>query len=219
LALSKRNAGVLVRPSQRKPRPKELAGVGRSSSFDLRQAAELDWWWQFLQHPTARARMYALYGARYLSFLWRELREPGVAAEFGSGPMPVLEITGATQGVAVDTLAKGYRELGLYQSALPLVASTDELLDNEFDTVLVLNVLDHSDDPGRLICEAWRVLKPQGKVLVFVHLGFSDDKHFEINVGECKRWLLGTGFEIVREAMRQPQPYDPPAFVCVARKR
>jgi SAM-dependent methyltransferase len=163
--------------------------------------------------------MWALYGARYASFFWNELMRPGRTVEFGSGPMPVLDMAMCDDGVAVDTLGKAYKELGLYLSDLPLCNSTAELADEEFDSVFVLNVLDHSDDPEQLMREAARVVKPKGSVLVFVHVTSRvDDKHSAVTMGDAAAWVAGAGLEIVRRAVRQASAYDPPALLALCRK-
>jgi len=184
--------------------------VKGGSRFARMQAAELEWWRKYLAHETARQRMYALYGARYYPFFWREMREAGDTVEIGSGPLPVMDIMNCRQIVALDTLA--------YEGLTAWHINTDITIlpDASADTVLLLNVLDHTDDPAPLVAQAYRLLRDGGKALVFVHLGPGDDKHIPIEPGECGRWM-GV-FGDVTSQIAPATVYDPPAYVAVAVK-
>jgi len=184
------------------------------SRFARMQAAELAWWKAFLEHPTAKQRMWALYGARYYGFFWKELHDLGTVVEIGAGPLPVIQVGVAHVAIAVDTLGQRYVEEGL--TDWRSWADIDEIPDGYADTVLLLNVLDHTDKPEQLIAAAQRVLQPDGKVLVFVHLGQEDDKHGLVTKADCDRWLKD--FEVERAEILARAEFDPPAYVAVAVK-
>ena len=95
-------------------------------------------------------------------------------------------------------------------------ADIEEIPDGYADTVLLLNVLDHPDKPEQLIAAALRILQPDGKVLVFVHLGQEDDKHGLVTKADCDRWLKG--FEVERAEILARAEFDPPAYAAVAVK-
>lgn len=54
--------------------------------------------------------------------------------------------------------------------------------ENMFDTVVVAEVLEHVDDPKKIITEAYRVCKPGGTILISVPNGYSipDPDHYNI---------------------------------------
>ena len=173
------------------------------------QKAELAWWANFMGHPTAKQRMWALYGARYYDFFFAEMFNPGKTVEIGSGPLPVMEVMNAPQCIAVDSLKyEGLTDWSLFDAG--------QVPDGWADTVLLLNVLDHTDDPKALIAEAWRMLIPGGKALVFVHLGQQDDKHRLVQAYEVEDWL--GAFAIQRAQLQPGNSYDPAAYLAVAVK-
>src|SRR3972149_2516237 len=85
VTLNSRNAGPLVRS-----RPRSL--------FVTMQEAELAWWKRYLDHPTARQRMWALYGARYYDFFWRDMGNAANTVEIGAGPVPGMGRMGGSPG-------------------------------------------------------------------------------------------------------------------------
>lgn len=180
--------------------------------FDELQAAELAWWQNFLSHPTAKERMLALYGARYFGFFYREMHDCGAVVEIGSGPLPVMLTMPAKMMCAIDTLWPEYRDAGLVGDWM--VGHTDALMlpSQTADTVLLLNVLDHTDDPIQLIDDARRILAPHGRCLVFVHLEQEDEKHMFVREEDVVRWFEDWNCE---RAGIQHTSFDPPAFVGV----
>lgn len=189
------------------------------SRFDRMQAAELRWWADYAQHPTARERMYALYGARYFSMFWGEMHRPGRYVEFGSGPMPVAILTMATDVLLCDTLYPQYIANGLTYPGIAWVRTPDQAASETFDTALLLNVLDHTDDPEGLVRHAYRALRTGGRALVFVHLDNEDEKHRRVTYPEALGWLECAGFSVETHRVINPTVYDPAAFGAVAVRR
>src|SRR3972149_2999594 len=143
------------------------------SRFARMQAAELAWWKAFLEHPTAKQRMWALYGARYYGFFWKELHDLGTVVEIGAGPLPVIEVGIAHVAVAVDTLSEHYVEAGL--TDWRSWADIEEIPDGYADTVLLLNVLDPSAS-RRARTTARRSRRPAScRRTPRTHLGQEDD--------------------------------------------
>lgn len=184
------------------------------SPFVEMQAAEFDWWQRYLVGNSARERMYALYGARYYGYFWREMMDAGRCVEIGAGPLPVLAVMRYSEALAMDTLAHRYKAANL--THWPLMADIADVSDAWADTVLLLNVLDHTDDPLRLAQEARRIMAPNGRGLVYVHLDQQDDKHKLITEGEARAMLFTAGFTTLRMNVLPATSYDPPAFVAVA---
>jgi len=199
MSLNTRNAAPLLK--------------GRSR-FAEQQEAEFAWWRNYLRHPTAKQRMLALYGARYYGLFFAEMMDAGRTVEIGSGPLPVMETMLYDRGVAIDTLGPRYKVAGL--TSWEILPSAEGIETGWADTVLLLNVLDHTDDPAPLVAQAHRILRDGGKALVFVHLGPGDDKHIPIQPGDCGRWL-GVFGDVVSH-IADATVYDPPAYVAVAVK-
>lgn len=178
-----------------------------------RRAAELDWWTRYLDHPTANQRMWALYGARYMPFFYDEMIHAGSTIEIGSGPLPVMEIMECASMTAVDVLADEYRGLTGWPIARP------EQIDvkGRWQTVLLLNVLDHADNPRELAELAHRLVRPGGRVLVYVQIHEGDERHDALTVEQVRGWLVDAGLHIGRETMIE-QSFDPPAWACVAHR-
>lgn len=180
------------------------------------QDAEFAWWKRYLAHPTAKQRMWALYGARYYGFFFAEMMRAGRTIEIGAGPLPVMEMMIYDRGVAIDTLGLRYKAEGL--TTWEILASTIDMLSDWADTLLLLNVLDHTDEPEPLVREAYRLLTAGGRCLVFVHVGQHDEKHMEMSGENCRRMLLRTGFTIDRDEVAPANSFDPAAYVAVAVK-
>lgn len=177
--------------------------------------AELDWWKGYLDHPTAKQRMWALYGSRYYSFFAEEMWDAGSTLEIGSGPLPVMEVMHCDSMLAVDPLGAEYSKLTNWPITSVDIAEIGP--DSRWRTVLLLNVLDHADNPEHLMEHAYRLVRPGGKVLVFVHLNHSDDRHNPIQEFDVTDWIAKVGLTIERDAIIE-KPYDPPAYAAVCSK-
>ncbi len=191
------------------------------SEFADMQGAELEWWRNYLGHPTSRHRMLALYGARYLPFFWEIFRTTMTCIEFGSGPLPVLTITNAQRAACVDTLAEDYEKAGLLEDQLAEAMRPTYLAGDVggYDTALVLNVLDHTTDPKQLLNDAYQCLRPHGRLCLYVHLHEGDRAgHVPVKEGDVFRMVAEEGFENVRFKIAESNVYDPPAVLLLAEK-
>lgn len=169
------------------------------------QAEEKAWWDQYLASPNAPARMHMLYGARYMEFFWREFHSAGVVADIGCGPLPVAHLIHGTAYCLIDPLW-GHDTI-------------ESVRDEAIDTALLLNVLDHTPDPAALARATYRMLKRGGKALVFVHVEQHEDgKHLPVSMAQAYGWLIDAGFTVERQWLKPANIFDPPAFLCVARK-
>jgi len=139
--------------------------------------------------------------------------------EIGAGPYPAVAAAkrGWKRCVAVDPLARGYVEEGLLPRACDGVVYIEAPGENiplatEFaDLVIIENCLDHVSDPGEVVAEIRRLLKPGGLMWLFVDLSnHSDEMHPHAMNEEKVRGLLG-GFEVVRDEVAplkaHPQAY------------
>jgi SAM-dependent methyltransferase len=79
-------------------------------------------------------------------------------------------------------------------------------MDNQFDSVLCLNVLEYLEEPGRTLEASWRCLKPGGRLLLLVPRGKalygSLDRTLghrqRFSPGELSKMLEGAGFRVER---------------------
>ena len=94
--------------------------------------------------------------------------------EVGCGPMGVIYFAPGSRRVGVDPLALEYtRSLEFSTRGVHLLASMGEHLpfgDGSFDVVVIGNVLDHVDEPGRTLDEIHRVLRPDGQIILWMHV-------------------------------------------------
>lgn len=127
--------------------------------------------------------------------------------EIGGGPHPMV-----AQGVwrfaaAVDPLNDGYASCDLFPPGemrfTPVAASGEQLplVGGSFDVAVCDNCLDHVADPGRVVAELARVLRPGGHAWILLDLRTTiDDMHPHAFTPELLRdMLVSQGFNIVRE--------------------
>lgn len=130
------------------------------------------------------------------------------ALEIGGGPFPALAAAPAwRQAIAVDPLARQYVEEGLIPAAaeglIHLAASGEAipLASASVDLVIIENALDHVTDPGAVVREAHRLLRPGGLLWVLVDLSeYSDAMHpHPFSLERARALLAACGFERVHE--------------------
>lgn len=185
--------------------------------FAQMQEGELAWWVAFLAHPESVARLFAIYGYRYLPFFFEEFGRLGKVADFGSGPVSAAFIAepAPDRVFCVDPLIAEYERAGLVYGRPATYWLTP--LTETFDTALVLNVLDHCDDPPALLQQVEAFLCPGGKALVWVHVDAEPDTlHRTVSEGEVWSWLVGAGLTVKRA--RTYHDYGPRAFMAVAER-
>ena len=108
----------------------------------------------------------------------RAVADDARTIEVGSGAHGLIFYFGTRQGVGVDPLADHYAALfPVWQDRAETVAAYGEKLpfaDETFDIVLCDNVIDHAENPGGIVKELARVLKPGGLLYftVNIHHGF-----------------------------------------------
>jgi len=104
----------------------------------------------------------------------RPIREDARVLEVGSGAHGLIFFFDAGERVGVDPLADEYRALfPAWQDRARTVAAFGEQLPFEeasFDLALCDNVVDHAENPRRIIEEIGRVLKPGGLLYFTVNV-------------------------------------------------
>ncbi len=113
------------------------------------------------QHSAAvRARLEAI----------RPIAPDAHVLEVGSGAHGLIFFFGTENGIGVDPLADHYRQMfPAWQDRTRTIAAPGEALpfaDASFDVVLCDNVVDHAEDPRKILQEIVRVMAP-GAVLYF----------------------------------------------------
>jgi SAM-dependent methyltransferase len=187
--------------------------------YTAMQQGELDWWRAWLAQPHGQARILALYGYRYLDFFFAEFGNLGRVIDFGSGPVSAAYIGDPPPDLVwcVDPLFHQYREAGLLYDKTMI--EVDQCLSHPrpFDTALLLNVLDHCDDPAGLVAAAGLALRPGGKALLWVHAEVPPDAlHRRVLVTDVPAWLHQAGLVIERTKLRMHM--GPPQFMALGRK-
>jgi SAM-dependent methyltransferase len=145
----------------------------------------------------------------------------GKVLEVGSGPIGIVNFLAWGERYAVDPLEHFYCTrptlVGLRNPAVRYQAGTGEDLsfeDGSFSLVIVDNVLDHTYEPGRILRQVARVLRPDGCLYLAVnvhtmwgallHTGLAvlqiDKGHpYTFTSGRLRRFVASRGFEIVTE--------------------
>ncbi|MDX9911274.1 MAG: methyltransferase domain-containing protein [Phycisphaerales bacterium] len=141
--------------------------------------------------------------------------------EIGPGPYPSIATRVWKRAVAVDPLADGYVREDLlpkrcHCDRVTFLAAPGEMvpLPTAYaDLVVIENALDHVDEPGKVVAEVARLLRPGGLLWLLVDLmDYSDEMHPNPFNEETIRGLLGEhGFEVARDRVSEhkshPQAY------------
>lgn len=128
----------------------------------------------------------------------RPIPQDARVLEVGSGAHGLIFFFGAQTGVGVDPLAVEYRTLfPAWQGEAQTIAAYGESLpfrDGSFDVVLSDNVVDHAEDPARIVSEMARVLAPGGLLYFTVNVHHAV---YRVAASLHAGWrALGVSFEI-----------------------
>lgn len=192
---------------------------------------ELAYWRWLIKTEQGRASLYAPFEVAFGGWQRDRLRElgrclglPGQGEEFeqsldewceqqsaieiGPGPYPALAAAARWQrAVAVDPIARGYAEEKLIPEAARHVTFIEApgekvpLPSGGADLVIIENALDHVSDPGAVLAEIRRLLRPGGLLWVLVDLStYSDHMHpHPFNEDRIRSLLTAAGFQVETE--------------------
>jgi len=105
---------------------------------------------------------------------YRPIRDDDRVLEVGSGAMGLVFYFGTKGAVGIDPLAGHY--ISLFPAWQPLATTIGApgedipFKDGAFDVVLSDNVIDHADNPAKIVAEITRVLKVGGILYLTVHI-------------------------------------------------
>jgi SAM-dependent methyltransferase len=168
------------------------------------QTGELEWWIAWLGQANGLARIWALYGYRYLWFFFDEFSSLGRVVDFGSGPVSAAYIGDPAPLLVycVDPLFQAYRQAGLLYGGM-IEIDFAAYRPRAFDTALVLNVLDHCDDPPALLRQVADSLRPEGKALIWTHVdAAANSVHRSVSLAAVADWLRAAGLSVERDFLR-----------------
>jgi SAM-dependent methyltransferase len=150
--------------------------------------------------------------------------------EIGGGPFPAIASAPAwKRAVAIDPIARGYAEEGLLPDACAHVTYIEApgervpLPSGFADLVIIENAIDHVSDPGAVLREIARLLRPEGLLWLLVDLSdYSDPMHpHPFNEDRALRMLGDAGFTPIAQRVSahksHPQAYG--EFRALSRKQ
>ncbi len=142
------------------------------------------------------------------------------AVEIGPGPYPAVAVAPWRTAIAVDPISEGYIAQGLVPDEcrhVLFITATGEhipLPAGAADMVVMENCLDHCSDPGAVLREARRILKPGGHLWLLVDLmTYRDEMHPNPFTEESLRALLAReGFSAIHERTSTERRSHPHAY-------
>ena len=118
--------------------------------------------------------------------------------EVGCGSVGHIFFFGGGEAVGVDPLADHYRDLfPAWQSRARTIAAGGEALplpDSHFDVVICDNVVDHAENPRRIVEEVARVLAPGG--LLYFTVNFHHPVYHAVSSVHALWRAVGIPFEV-----------------------
>lgn len=142
-------------------------------------------------------------GDGLLTLMLAEVAESVTAVDVSAEMLSQLRARAARRGIGnVETVEGPIEDLPLPEA--------------EFEVAVLSQALHHADTPSRAVSEAYRVLRPGGKVLVLDLLAHGEewvreqlhDRHLGFTEAGLEELLMKAGFEqvSVERAARDPQP-------------
>jgi SAM-dependent methyltransferase len=181
---------------------------------------------RFYQHPARVVRRIAS-SRLALALRWLQLKPEHAVLDVGCGGGQFLKAMRAARRVGLDlspSLTARARE-ALADAAEIIEGDAEELpfVDASFERVLCSSVLNHVYRPERVMAEAWRVLKPGGRLVVTVSCERSIENGLRLARWlRLDGWLLGgqtnTVHDDVYAAEYHLRPFDRQRLLACAKE-
>jgi len=146
--------------------------MNKPTRWELAQNYEHNWWKTKTSFIKADYYRHSAEEIRELCRLYKPLNKSSYILEIGSGAAGILTfLTESSQRYAIDPLETYYSTVDKFvkmrDETVKYSADKGEMLpfeDSKFDLLIVDNVLDHCENPEKVINEIKRVLKPDGLI-------------------------------------------------------
>lgn len=100
---------------------------------------------------------------------------------------------------ALKRAAEAFRPLPPFQRVLHAIGDLRNLWwfeDGCFDRVTCVSAVEHCDDPGAIVRELWRVLKPGGRLLLTIDVAEYRHVKYSLDLDGVRRLLAGIGLDV-----------------------
>lgn len=146
------------------------------SKWTKAQKHELEWW---RNNDVDPRKAWQYYDMHFLPELQEEFT---LGIDIGSGPVSYFYNPNVkcTLSAAIDPLIEGYYAISKfdkYRAGRVIPTGSDLFIDWTYkqDVIFMLNMLDHVEDPGRVIKKAIDILATNGKLFIFVDIDKKPD--------------------------------------------
>lgn len=139
--------------------------------WQLAQDYEKDWW--VSRAEELDLEFYERFASDLLETMkpFQSISEETYILEIGSGAAGILTYLKSNYRFAIDPLESVYASIGKFASARDKSVVYKEAMaeklpfeDNLFDLIIIDNVLDHCEEPKKVLAEMNRVMKKNGKI-------------------------------------------------------
>jgi len=132
-----------------------------------------------------------------------------VVVDIGCGPVGIISVVEAREKVGIDPLMDEYKKIFDMEPDVKYINAKGEEIpfpDNYADVVFCVNVLNHVQDPDKVLSEIARILKPEGKLYFDVHDNALSVGHPHLFTRESVYSLLSKHFQIEKNIERNEIP-------------
>jgi len=140
------------------------------------QQVELDAWKDFGNNPRHFSAKYWDWELSHfgLNLEWfQKFPSHAKFLEVGCGPYGMIHFIGNGERYGLEPLANELKKFIKVKSGVELYSGVGEKMpfaDNEFDVVILFNVIDHVMNPTAVLKECWRILRTSGVLLLNVNI-------------------------------------------------